>query len=258
LSEAQAKSEVIERVRKILAKTEDSGCSPAEAERAFAIASRIMAEHNLDMSEVEQKEDGSQSWTEDDVFETGRWTLEDNLAYGIVNRYFFVEGFFAGKWANDKHRKVLRFFGQPHNVETAKWAFNALHEAFDRLYGEFRRQTGAPARDRRIFTSGVASGFAEKMNEERLAMQIERDLVNGKASGSTALAVINIADQTRLAYRAAHASFFKANGTQKGRKIQFDEVTGSNSALTAGYVAGRNLSLNRSIDGSKIRSLKGS
>ena len=56
------------------------------------------------------------------------------------------------------------------------------------------------------------------MNEERLAMQIERDLVNGKASGSTALAVINIADQTRLAYRAAHASFFKADGKQKGAR----------------------------------------
>ena len=76
MSEEQAKSALIEKVRKILAKTEDSGCSAAESERAFAIASRIMAEHNLDMSEVEQKEDGSQSWTEDDVFETGRWTVE--------------------------------------------------------------------------------------------------------------------------------------------------------------------------------------
>ena len=249
---------MIERVRKILSKTEKSGCTPEEAQLAFQKASRIMAEHNLDMSEVEQKEDGSRSWVEDDIVETGRWTLEDNLAYGIVRRHFFVEGFFAGKYANGKHRKVLRFFGRPHNVETGKWAFNALHDAFDRLFSEFRKRTGAPASDRRIFVSGVASGFSEKMNEERQAMQIERDLVGGKASGSTALAVINIADQTRLAYRAAHASFFKADGKQKGRKIQFDEVTGSNSALTAGYVAGRNLSLNRSIGGSKIRSLTGS
>ena len=145
MSEENAKSNVIERVRKILAKTEDSGCSPAEAERAFAIASRIMAEHNLDMSEVEQKEDGSQSWTEDDVFETGRWTLEDNLAYGIVQRHFFVEGFFGCSHAGGTRRKVLRFFGQPQNVEAAKWAFNSLHEAFDRLFGEYRRKTGAPA-----------------------------------------------------------------------------------------------------------------
>ena len=36
------------------------------------------------MADIEQKEAGSESWTEDDVYETGKWTLEDNLAYGIV------------------------------------------------------------------------------------------------------------------------------------------------------------------------------
>ena len=175
-----------------------------------------------------------------------------------MSRYFFVEGFFAGKWANGKHRKVLRFFGQPHNVATARWAFSALQEAFDRLFNEWRRRTGGPASDRRIFISGVASGFAEKMGEERKAMEIERDLVRGKTSGSTALAVINIAEQTRLAYRAAHASFFREDGKQKGSKIKFNAVTGSNSALAAGYQAGRNLNLNRQLGGSKMRSLTGS
>jgi Protein of unknown function (DUF2786) len=251
LSEDNAKADVIERVRKILAKTEASGCSEAEAALAFQKASRILAEHNLDMSDVEAKDEGSQSWTEDDIYETGRWTLEDNLAHGIVSRYFFVEGFFAGKWANGKHRKVLRFFGQPHNVATARWAFSALQEAFDRLFNEWRQRTGGPASDRRMFIAGVASGFDEKMRDERKAMEIERDLVQGKSNGSTALAVVSISEQTRLAYRAAHASFFHKDGKQKGSKIKFDAVTGSNSALAAGYQAGRNLELNRAIGGSK-------
>jgi Protein of unknown function (DUF2786) len=255
LSEEQAKNDVIERVRKILSKTEKSGCTPEEAQLAFQKASRILAEHNLEMADIEQKEAGSESWTEDDVYESGKWTLEDNLAYGIVRRHFFVEGFFMGKWANGKHRKVLRFFGRPHNVETGKWAFNALHDAFDRLFGEFRKRTGAPATDRRIFISGVASGFAEKMNEERLAMQIERDLVGGKSSGSTALAVVSLEEQTTLAYRAAHSSFFKKDGKAKGRASSFDGLTGSNSALAAGYQAGRQLSLNRSLGGSQRKGI---
>ena len=66
------------------------------------------------MSDIEQKQAGTPSWTEDDMYETGKWTLEDNLAYGIVNRYFFVEGFFAGKWADGKHEgsSVLRCTAQ--------------------------------------------------------------------------------------------------------------------------------------------------
>ena len=107
------KEDVIERVRKLLSKTEAKGCTQSEAEAAFQAASRIMAEHNLDMAEVEDRGNpAAVSWIESDAHETGRWTLESNLAYGIVHQFFFVEGFFVGKWVNSKHRKVLRFFGQ--------------------------------------------------------------------------------------------------------------------------------------------------
>jgi len=251
------KNDVIERVRKILAKTENAGCTQAEAELAFQTASRIMAEHNLDMAEVEQKDEGSVSWVEEDAFETGRYTLEDNLAYGIVHRHFFVEAFFSFKWVNGKARKVLRFFGQPHNVETAKWAFNALLDAFDRLFREYRKTSGCPATDRRLFISGVANGFSEKMNDERRAMATERDLLQGKVSGSTALAVLDIAKQTNVAFQEAHKSFFKKDGSTKGRASSFAAVTGSRSSFEAGQAAGRNLNLNRAIGGSQQRKLEG-
>ena len=153
---------MIERVRKILAKTEDRVAAPAEAELLSRRRAASWRSTTWTCPTSSRRKTASQSWTEDDIFETGKWTLEDNLAYGIVSRYFFVEGFFAGKWANGKHRKVLRFFGAPHNVATAKWAFTALHEAFDRLLMSGAGRTGGPASDRRIFISGVASGFARR------------------------------------------------------------------------------------------------
>jgi hypothetical protein len=45
-------NDIVERIRKILAKTEEAGCTQAESEAAMAMASRLMAEHNLSMSEV--------------------------------------------------------------------------------------------------------------------------------------------------------------------------------------------------------------
>lgn len=258
MSEERNKESLIERVRKILLKTEQAGCTADESEAAFALASRIMAEHNLSMDEVEKREGGEQSWIDDDVMDTGRWSLEDNLAYGIVHRHFFVEGYFSARFVNGKHRKLLRFFGRPDNVATAKWTFNALLDAFDRLFNEYRARTGAPATDRRIFISGVASGFSQKIEDERKAMEVERDLMQGKASGSTALALTGIREQTQLAYKEHHAFAFKKDGTKKSGTTRFASVTGSASAFEAGQRAGQSLNLNRAIGGSQRKGLTGS
>lgn len=66
-------ADVIDKIRKILKKTEEAGCTQQEAENAFKLASRLIAEHNLSMAEIE-KEDGQAddiSWLEDDALEHG-------------------------------------------------------------------------------------------------------------------------------------------------------------------------------------------
>jgi SHS2 domain-containing protein len=241
-----ANAQVIERVRKLLAKTTGAGCTPEEAEAAFKTASRIMAEHNLDMAEVEAKEGGEQSFIEEDIETLARWELEDNLVYGIVKRHFFVEAILDSRCVNGKWKKVLRFFGLPHNVQTARFVHGALHDAFDGLFAAYRKQTGAPASDRRIFVSGVASGFNQKMDEERQSMEIERDILNGKRSGATALSVANIGAITLSKFQEAHPK-------RTNNKSSFASVTGSQSALDAGYKAGKSLNLNRAIGGGSKR-----
>ena len=249
MSEERSKESLIERIRKILAKTEDAGCTEAESQKAFALASRLMAEHNLTMDEVERKEGGEQSWLEDDACTVSKWTLEDNLAWGIVHQHFFIEGYFTHQYVDGNVKKVLMFFGRPDNVQTAKWTFNALLEAFDRLFGEYRKRTGAPASDRRIFISGVASGFSSKMTDEKRAMEVERDLLQGKTSGSTALALAGIREQTLMAYKEHNPGCFKKNGEKRTARGNYANLTGSASAFEAGQRAGRSLNLNRSIGG---------
>ena len=69
---------MIERVKKLLIKTEAAGCTQAEAEAAFKMASRIMAEHNLTMDEVDQAApDAEEGWDETGVGEhSRRWNFE--------------------------------------------------------------------------------------------------------------------------------------------------------------------------------------
>ncbi len=243
------KADVIEKIRKILSKTEEAGCTTEESQAAFQMASRIMAEHNLDMAEIESGEGGEQSWLEDDVLETGRWSLEQNCAYGIASEFFFVKGIFGYKHSSARQRRVLRFFGRPNNVASAKWVFGALLDAFDRLFAEYRRQHGAPASDRRLFVTGVAGGFREKMKDERRAVEVERDLVQGKTSGSTALALRSVMDETTEEFERTHKT--------KTARSNFATVSGSQSAFDAGHNAGRKLELRRAIGDSGRKGITG-
>lgn len=66
---------LIARIRKILARTEEAGCTPAEAEAAYGLASNLMAKHNLDQGEVDRASGlGGEGWADEAVFETARWS----------------------------------------------------------------------------------------------------------------------------------------------------------------------------------------
>lgn len=246
MSDPRPKVDLIEKLKKILKKTEDAGCTPEEAENAFKLASRLMAEHNLEMADLAGG-DGTDdlSWLEDDVAEFGRWDLPRSLAWGICHEFFFVEGY----QTRVGNRKGLRFFGTAANVEAAKFTFAALLDAFERLFAEYRAASGCPTSERRLFTTGVAKGFKEKMKEEREAMEIERDIVAGKAGGSTALVLVSVAERTKSAYKEAHPK-------HKYGRASFADAKGSASSLDAGYRAGRNLSLRRPV-GSSQKGLPG-
>jgi hypothetical protein len=238
------KADVIEKVRKLLAKTEAMGASQAEAESAFKLASRIMAEHNIEMAEIEARDGPAElDWLEDAVGDTGKWTLEQQLAYAIVKDFFFIEGFFNGIVKDGKRRKLLMFFGRADNVQVATFTYQALLNAFNDLFYIYRTKTGCPASERRLFTTGVAQGFRSRLEDERRAVEIERDILSGK-QGGTAIVLASVKDQTLQKYKEAHPE----TSTRKHRS-SFTQARGSQGALDAGIAAGRNLNLNRSIGG---------
>ena len=236
---------ILARIRKILSRTEQAGCTPAEAEAAFATASRLMAEHNLTMDQVSVTTTGeSDSWVQEDVEEMTKWTLEDNLCYGILKRYYFVEAVLD----RTGRTKTLRLFGKPENVQVARFVWESLHRSFDHCWMVYRIIRKAPASERRLFVSGMAKGFTQRLGDEREAQKIERDLVNG-GSGSTALALASIHNKLAVAF-GEHYGKMKKNSTN------FAAVKGNQSTLEAGIAAGRALNLTKQVQGPRRKAIE--
>lgn len=242
-------SKITERIRKILSKTTETGCTQAEADTAFAMASRLLAEHNLSMDEVAASGNtNEEKYVEAATIDTGRWSIEMNLAYHIVKNYFFVEGFFMQSGDNSK---LLMLFGTEPNVATAKFTFKALMASAERLWTTYKIIHRRPGSEGRMFRTGVMKGFSDKLKEEREAQEMERDIIQG-SSGGTALALVRVEEKTHAELRKAHPELNK-----KGKSVNRAELKGDQSTLQAGYNAGKKLNLNRGLGGSSQKGIGG-
>ena len=227
---------LVERLRKLLTKTTEAGCTTAEAESAFAMASRMMAQHNLSMDDVRAASgETCESFMDEPILETGRWSLEDNLVYGIIKEFFFVEGFFT----RHSNSKVFTLFGTSSNVATAKFTWNCLQAAFNRQWMIYKITNRVAASERRMFVTGMAGGFSAKMRDERKAMQMERDIVRG-SQGGTSLALRNINAEITKKLQEVHPELQRGN-------TRTSVANGSQSSLDAGYAAGKSLNINRGV-----------
>jgi hypothetical protein len=240
-------AKIIDVVRKILSKTTENGCSQAEAAHAFAKAQELLLKHNLSMDDVRCQEGGAaeEKFVEEAAFETGRWTIEQNLAYHVVHTYFFVEGFFGARNGN---QKVLYLFGTEANVATARHVFAALLAATERLWVMYKVLNRRPASEARLFRTGVIKGFTDKLKEQREALKMEQDIASG-SEGGTALAIRRVEDMTVQKYKEAHPK-------HKAGRGHYADVTGDPSTLQAGYDAGKKLNLDRAVEGNKRKAIE--
>lgn len=227
---------IIERIRKILSKTEQAGCTEAEANAAFVMANKLLAQHNLDMSVFERE---VSDYIEESACETGRWSLEHNLAYGIIKNYFFVSPYLLTISGNVRNRRRLMIFGTSDNVRVASFTFNELLDSFDRLWKDYRAKNRLPLSEKRAYITGVATGFSNKMRDERRILEAEQDIIKG--SGSTAIVLASVSKKTDIAFREKHKNMKNAN-------IGFAPTRGSQGSFDAGIQAGRSLNINRKID----------
>lgn len=224
------RDKLIERIQKLLSRHQGAGATEAEAQTAMAMASRLMAEHNIAMSEVEGYEVGAEQWVEE---ETWSGKTRSNIAPYIVpilQKFFFVKMVWKN---NDDYSQSLRIFGTAENVETAKWVFGYLKSTYASLYLRYRKEAGTTVSSVSYY-QGLRDGFMEKLRNER-------DLLNVSApNSSNALVLVN----TKLMeeYKRRYPTF---------KPIRPRSTDRTSEAYSRGHQDGRNIELRRPLEGNE-------
>lgn len=207
----EVRSDVVEKVQSLLAKSVLRGASVAEAEGALRVAQRLMLKHNITMQEV-QDHQGSDSawWLERTVWRGKTRTWEQPYVISICCEFFFVRGVWnsrSDKWSRDTR---LLFFGVEDNVLMAKAVFLYLCKTFRQMWTAYRTEHGLDHSRSRAYYAGLAAGLEKKLRamREQDILAIETDVPHAGLEGG---GLIRISTDLEQAFETVYKGIKKAD-----------------------------------------------
>jgi hypothetical protein len=171
-------TDAVDRVRKILRLARDRGASEHEAASAMEMASRIMLEHGLTDSDVEEPEElafQSRPLAADET-----WKILVGSCCGALHACRVLRA------ASEEGRTVVMFLGRRTNVETAEETHEFLVDQIQRSYEEKVRElqwarTPRPPDFEETFKDAMAMKLIDRawriVEANRLEIPPERALV---------------------------------------------------------------------------------
>lgn len=158
---------ILDKIRKVLALT----TSPVEgeAQAAAAMLQKLLAKHNLQMADLEQR-GAAKAGISTKNLDLGKaaFKWKHNLAFGMADFYFCHAVF--------QTRTGFTFVGRPDNVETLEALYNWLVEQIKVIARETRRQQAThidPLRWQLHFGLGAVNRLLERLKEQRDAESAE-------------------------------------------------------------------------------------
>jgi peptidyl-tRNA hydrolase len=241
------KSKIAAKIKALLAKTTESGCTEGEAMAAIAKASALMAEHEVSMTEADLLAEG---FAEEELsWESRKIHTARNLMGVPVAKYTDTRIWTFKETAS---KKGLRFFGLSSNVIFAKWLLESLTQFAVRGANDFitaKIEAAAKKHDLPVhivrdahrttwnrewgdFLLGATNRIVERLRAEKKAPVISNDQRN-------ALVVI---DKGKLvALELAKRGVRLKTNTAKGRNVNAD-------AYDAGTAAGDGAAFHRPVN----------
>lgn len=150
------------RIRALLAKTVENGCTEDEAVAAAAKAAEMLARHNLTIDEVQIRESKFKEHSEryDDILGERTWIVADAIAHLVECRY----------WRSNPgvHPVSITFFGFDHEVEIAQYLMAICVRALQDGLSRTNRRNGLL---RPTIRTSKAKAFLDGM-VQRLAERI--------------------------------------------------------------------------------------
>jgi hypothetical protein len=235
-----AREMIARRVRALLAKTTEAGCTEAEAMAAAEMAKALMDKYSISQTEAEIEAEGTKQGTSERV-RAGRVIISDYLSQA-VSRFCDCKAWQQGKYDLYGRRVSSHvFLGGVADVDFATWLLKSLADFVKVETGKFIHGGGALSGGRRAelfqsFSIGCASRIAQRLN----ALTSDRKIKAEVMSDGRALVVVKGA----IVDRAFAATGIKLrSGSRKSAGV------GSSGAYNAGRAAGDRASFGRPVNG---------
>jgi hypothetical protein len=252
--DVQRKTEIAKKIKALLAKTVQAGCTESEAMAATETAQRLLAEYQIDLTEAELIEEGFAFFEMDWVSERQQF-IEDRLAVAIGKftdckafRHMGDRTLGPGK-KNKKGCYKLVFHGFKSDVAFASWLVNSLI-TFTSNAAEAHALyecNGYSAQQRREAWKAYAEGVCDRI---RARLKILKTPAQVKSVDNRALTIIN--KSALVEQHLAEQGFC----SEKGKKT-VSAALNNEASFYAGYARGADAGLNRPINGgSKINLLR--
>ena len=145
-----------------------------EAKAAMAKAQELMLKHNIDMRQV-QNHDDEYINEQSETFK--RMSPEMKFINDILESFFFVKIVTSKRHDFNGSYQYFNYIGEKQNVATAIHMKNFLKATFQRLWKEYKKETGATTRSKQSFIYGVYKGFKAKLEEQRMEAEQQYGLV---------------------------------------------------------------------------------
>ena len=158
---------IIEKIRKLLAMTEERGASENEAMVAALKAQKLMAEYNLTIADIED-ENAKNEIVEEGVDAGTKYKWKYRLA-NIIAVNFCCKVFIVGK------SKVV-FYGYENHAKIAKEVFSFLFNTGNKLANNYYYRCMKDGRDtigvKNTFLNGFCDGIKEVLGQQCRALML--------------------------------------------------------------------------------------
>lgn len=219
------------RIRALLAKTVDNGCTEAEAIAAADLAKKLMDEYQLGLSDLEIEQEGVSQERPDR--QRSFYNLQSRIANAVAR---FCE---CKVWLERGH---VVYFGLSSDAEFAKWLTAALESFCWMKADEYLKANKRPGqsaaqsvKERTTFLLGCAVRLVERLNAESEAREKTRSASTGRS-----LVVVKNAIVTRE---------FAKLGFRLRKQSRREQVGGSRASFQAGMNAANGAGFGRPING---------
>lgn len=235
------RSKIVERIKKLLALSEDRGATEAEAVAAVMMAQRLMADNDVEDWELHEVDEQPISTANSEpVRRRWRWELADAIASNFRCRYYQSRKREEASGWEFVTRMV--FYGYESDAKAASLAFDYLYKVGDKLgcrrackaYREHGYSDGAY----NGFVLGFVEGVRAELEKQSQALLI---VVPPKVSESyegfsvgfgKANTHVNIA-RTEFAYSAYEEGLAEGRNAVQGRRMDAPDEDGGNMRAAA-------------------------